>query len=71
MSQLYNLKENEMDILAQFMGHDIRIHRNFYRLPEDTLQMATVSKILLAQENGKVFDFKGKSLEDIEVNMEG
>ena len=71
LSQLYNLKENEMDILAQFMGHDIRIHRNFYRLPEDTLQMATVSKILLAQENGKVFDFKGKSLEDIEVNMEG
>ena len=53
------------------MGHDIRIHRNFYRLPEDTLHMATVSKILLAQENGKVFDFMVKSLEDIEVNMEG
>ena len=58
-----------MDILAQFMGHDIRVHRNFYRLPEDALQMATVSKILLEQEN--VFDFKGESLEDIEVNMEG
>lgn len=53
------------------MGLDIRVHRNFYRLPEDTLQMATVSKFLLAQENGKVFDFKGESLEDIEVNMEG
>ena len=38
ISQLLNLKKNEMDILAGFLGHDIRIHREFYRLPEETLQ---------------------------------
>jgi len=48
ISQVLNLKENELDIdlLAQFMGHDIRVHREFYRLPLDVLQTAEVAKIL-------------------------
>lgn len=53
------------------MGHDIRVHRNFYRLPQDTLQMATVSKLLLALEEGNVGNFRGKSLEEIKLNMDG
>lgn len=35
MCQVLNMKENEMDLLAQFMGHDIRVHRQFYRLPDN------------------------------------
>jgi len=31
MSQILHLKNNELDQLAQFMGHDIRIHREYYR----------------------------------------
>jgi len=48
ISQVLNLKENELDIdlLAQFTGHDIRVHREFYRLPLDVLQTAEVAKIL-------------------------
>lgn len=30
MSQVLNLEENESDQLADFLGHDIRIHRQFY-----------------------------------------
>lgn len=41
MSQMLNLKENELDILAGFLGHDVRIHREFYRLPQDVLQVST------------------------------
>ncbi|ESO91856.1 hypothetical protein LOTGIDRAFT_163215 [Lottia gigantea] len=33
VSQILSLKENEMDALAGFLGHDIRVHREFYRLP--------------------------------------
>ena len=40
LSQLINLESNEMNMLANFLGHDISIHREFYRLPEDTLQLA-------------------------------
>jgi len=27
VSQILNLKDNELDTLAQFLGHDIRVHR--------------------------------------------
>ncbi|CAM4615510.1 unnamed protein product [Leuciscus chuanchicus] len=70
LSTVLNLKENEMDQLATFLGHDIRVHREFYRLPESTLQLAKVSKLLIAMEKGRLSDLQGKGLDDIEINPE-
>jgi len=67
MSQLLNLKNNELDQLAQFMGHDVRVHRQFYRLPNDIVQTAQVVKVLMAMDSGTIGHFRGKSLEDIDV----
>ena len=71
LSQLVNLEANELELLATFMGHDITIHREFYRLPEDTLQLAKCSKILLLMERGGIGKQSGKSLSEIEVDLEG
>ena len=71
MSQVLGLRNNEIDLLAGFMGHDISVHRNFYRLPENTLQMAKVSKILLLMEKGRINEFAGRSLDDISVDLDG
>jgi hypothetical protein len=68
VSQLLNLETHELDQLATFMGHDIGVHREFYRLPEETLQIAKVSRILYALEDG-IGKFKGQSLEDITPNI--
>ncbi|XP_019212192.1 uncharacterized protein LOC102080509 isoform X3 [Oreochromis niloticus] len=57
-----------MDILANFLGHDIRVHREYYRLPEGTLELAKVSKVLIALEQGRLSDFKGMSLDQIQIN---
>ncbi|XP_067299454.1 uncharacterized protein [Pseudorasbora parva] len=70
LSTVLNLKENEIDQLATFLGHDIRVHREFYRLPENTLQLAKVSKLLIAMEKGRLSDLQGKGLDDIEINPE-
>lgn len=70
LSQILNLKDNEMDLLADFLGHDIRVHREFYRLPEHTLQVAKVSKILLALESGDFSKQSGKSLSEIDVTAD-
>ena len=67
MTQLINLTENELDILANFLGHDIRVHREFYRLPEATIQVAKVSKLLLLMEVGKIDKTTISSLDDIDV----
>ncbi|KAK1876610.1 Flotillin-like protein 6, partial [Dissostichus eleginoides] len=65
LSTVLNLKDNEMDILANFLGHDIHVHRQYYRLPEGTLQLAKVSKVLLVLEQGRLSDFKGMSLDQM------
>lgn len=54
LSTIINLKENELDQLATFLGHDVRIYREFYRLPEHMLQLAKISKLLKAMEKGKL-----------------
>ena len=54
MSQVLNLKKNELDQLAQFMGHDENIHHQFYCLPNDVVQTAQVVKVLMSMENGTI-----------------
>jgi hypothetical protein len=63
-----NLRDHELDVLADFMGHDIRIHREFYRLPQETYQAAKVSKLLLALEKGNLTNIRGKTLDEITVS---
>ncbi len=68
MTQVLNLKENELDILARFLGHDIRVHREYYRLPDQTLQVAKVAKLLIAMEDGQPGIQMGQTLDDIVIN---
>ena len=70
MSQVLNLDDNQLDILAQFMGHDIRVHRSYYRLPEATVQVAKISKLLLLMESGKPGLGKGQTLNDISLEID-
>lgn len=67
LSQVLNLKSNELDQVADFMGHDIRVHRDFYRLPVPTTQLAKISKLLLSMERGQLSSIQGKSLDEIEI----
>lgn len=70
-SQVLNLRNTERDQLADFLGHDIRVHRQFYRLPEATLQHAIISKVLMALERGRLAEFKSRTLDDINIDSEG
>ena len=67
---MVNLKDHELDVLADFMGHDIRIHRQYYRLPEQTFQAAKIAKLLLAVEKGELASFRGQSLDDINISAD-
>ncbi|XP_056884945.1 uncharacterized protein LOC130523599 isoform X1 [Takifugu flavidus] len=46
-----------------------RIHREYYRLTENTLQLAKMSKLLMAIELG-TDSYKGKSLDEIDLSLE-
>ncbi|XP_053407910.1 uncharacterized protein LOC128559626 [Mercenaria mercenaria] len=60
------MRDFEQDLLATFQGHDIRVHREFYRLPESMLQIAKISKVLHCINNGTIQKYKGCNFDDIE-----
>ncbi|KAI4463195.1 hypothetical protein MML48_4g00007080 [Holotrichia oblita] len=68
--QLMAMEGDEMEQIATFMGHTKKTHAEFYRLPQDMYQTAKVAKILLLLEQGKGEKFKGKKLNEIEIENE-
>ena len=51
-SQVLDLEDKELDWLTQHMAHDIRVHHEYYRLHESTIELAKASKILAAVDKG-------------------
>lgn len=70
LTQMFNMSEGDVEQLATFMGHTPGIHKMSYRLPDDIYQTAKVSKLLLLMEKGAAGSNKGKTLDEIEVDME-
>lgn len=70
VSQILDLQENELDWLARHLGHDISVHREYYRLHESTIELAKVGKILTTVDEGKTRLWAGKSLDDIDLDKD-
>nr|CAI5839502.1 unnamed protein product [Callosobruchus analis] len=66
--QVMNVNETEIEQFANFMGHTKKTHEEYYRLPHDIFQIAKVSKIRIAINKGKGEQYKGKSLDEIELS---
>ncbi|KAK3918526.1 Putative auxin response factor 20 [Frankliniella fusca] len=66
--QLLHLAEDDVDILASFMGHDTRTHREFYRNPDEALQLARASEFFTLLDRGELTMDQGKYLTDITVS---
>lgn len=65
--QTLNLKNCDITQLANFMGHDEKIHKQHYRLPTTAIQTGQLSKIFLAMEKGEMEKHGGKSLKEIQI----
>lgn len=70
ITQIFNMNEGDIEQLATFMGHTDRVHRGEYRLPDDVYQTAKICKLLLMMEEGSAAKYKGKNLNEIDLNME-
>lgn len=70
LCQLLDLNDQELEQVARFMGHDIRVHQDFYRQTDKTFQIAKISKLLFAMEEG-TGTLRGKNLSTLEVSVAG
>ena len=43
-----DLEQNELGWLANHLGHDVKTHKEFYKKYEASLELAKLSKLLLA-----------------------
>lgn len=50
------------------LGHNLEVHKEYYRLHDSTIELAKISKLLLAVDAGNGKDLCGKKLEDIYLN---
>ena len=71
MAQVLSLDESSKDLLATFQGHDIRVHRQFYRLPNETLQVAKITRLLHCLNNGTIGKYKGCDFDNIKFDLDG
>lgn len=65
---MFGLKDVELNEVARHMGHELSVHRQYYRLQDDVIEMAKISKLLLAVEKGVVHKFAGLSFDDITLD---
>ncbi|XP_031151492.1 uncharacterized protein LOC116047099 isoform X3 [Sander lucioperca] len=65
--QILSLTNDELDQLAKLLGRDIQTDREYYQTPEAAVDIAKISELLSAMENGSLKKFEGKSLEEIEI----
>ena len=52
VSQLFDLNNGELEWLSNHMGHDLNIHKDFYRLHDSTIEIGKVSRLLMAIDAG-------------------
>ncbi|XP_039675539.1 uncharacterized protein LOC120570916 isoform X4 [Perca fluviatilis] len=64
---ILSLSNDDLDQLAKLLGRDIQTDREYYQTPEAAVDIAKISALLSAMENGSLQKFEGKSLEEIEV----
>ncbi|XP_060552738.1 uncharacterized protein LOC132714024 [Ruditapes philippinarum] len=66
-TQLIEMTEAELKMVADHMGHSLNVHTDIYRLQSCLLEKTKVARVLIAMENGNIDSFQGKSLQYIEV----
>ena len=71
VSQIFDLNSGELEWLSNHMGHDLNIHKDFYRLHDSTIEIAKVSRLLMAIDSGKAARFAGKQLTEISLEEFG
>lgn len=70
LTQLLCMSDSDIEQLATFMGHTVGVHKGSYRLPDDVYQTSKISKLLLLMEKGEAAQYKGKSLQEIELDLD-
>lgn len=66
VSQLLNLDDGSFNALCKHMGHNPKVHREFYQMPQEMILKTQISKILVALDQGSLYKYNGKALNEFD-----
>lgn len=69
VSQLLNLDDGSVNALCKHMGHNPKVHREFYQMPQEMILKTQISKILVALDQGSLCKYKGKAFNEFEIEI--
>ncbi|XP_061169393.1 uncharacterized protein LOC133178689 [Saccostrea echinata] len=67
VSQILDMTQGELKLLAKHLGHDVKTHKEYYQLSSSVLELSKVARMLYAVENGQVNEWAGKKMKDIQL----
>ena len=68
VAQISDPNSNEIEWPANHLGHSVDIHQEYYRLRDNAIELSKVSRLLLAVDSGKGETFRGKRLDEIQID---
>ena len=71
VAQIASLNENELEWLSGHLGHNMSVHREYYRLHDSAVELSKVSRMLMAVDAGQGKDLTGKTLAEIQLDGKG
>ena len=69
-AQFLNLPQHQRTWVADFLGHDLRVHDKYYRMHADAVNLAKVTKMLYMVDSGKLEDVYSKDLDTIQPTLD-
>ena len=69
MLQMLDLKDNEVGWVLKHLGHSMNVHENYYRMMHSVIERAKVAKLLILSDMGKVGEYAGKNID--QINFDG
>ncbi|KAF0709040.1 Reverse transcriptase domain-containing protein, partial [Aphis craccivora] len=70
VTQLLNLSEGDIEQLSTFMENSVNVHKEYYRLSDNAFQVAKVGKLLFMMGKGQGNKYRGKSLDEIDIDVD-
>lgn len=68
VSQVFSMKSNQNEWLADHLGHSLQVHKEHYQMPSGIIEKAKIAKLLLAIDAGVAGNCMGKTLDEIDIN---
>ena len=53
--------------LSNHLGHTVRTNLEYYRQHDAVLELSKVSRLLMASDSGKLGEYAGKKMSDIDI----